>query len=109
MRRSARRIGRRPVRDGATATAPRPYLGCVPDASASAEGVSLLSVAPESPAEKAGLQSADVLVKFGDADIRSFADLDRALRDHQPGDEVAVVVRRGSEEVSLTVVLGEPR
>jgi hypothetical protein len=89
--------------------APRPYLGCVPDASASTEGVTLLGVAPESPAAQAGLQPADVLVTLGDADIHSFADLDRALRSHKPGETVAVRARRGSEEVSVTVTLGEPR
>jgi hypothetical protein len=87
----------------------RPYLGCVPDASQSTEGVSLLSVAPESPAEKAGLRTADVLVKFGEADIRSLADLDRALRNHKSGEEVAVIARRGREAIPLTVTLGEPR
>ena len=87
----------------------RPYLGCVTDNSGAAEGVTLLRVAPGSPAEQGGLRPADVLVRFGSTEIRSFGDLDQALRGHRPGEAVAVVVRRQSGEVPLTVVLGDPR
>ncbi len=89
--------------------APRAYLGCVPDASRAGEGVVFASVVPESPAAQAGLQAADILVKLGEIDIRSYADLNRALRSHRPGDEVAVQVRRGGDTVTRTVTLGEPR
>ncbi len=91
-------------------SADRPYLGCVPDASRpEEEGVALLSVAPDSPAEQAGLQPADVLVRFGEDEIRRSDDLSQALQKHKPGDAVAVVVRRGKDEMTLTVTLGEPR
>jgi S1-C subfamily serine protease len=90
-------------------SAARPYLGCVPDASRAEDGVAVLSVAPDSPAQQAGLQPADVLVKFGEDEIRRFDDLSQALQKHKPGDVVTVVVRRGTDEVSLTVTLGEPR
>jgi membrane-associated protease RseP (regulator of RpoE activity) len=89
--------------------AARPYLGCVPDASRQADGVGVLSVAADSPAAQAGLRAGDVLVKLGDTDVRTLEDLNRALRQHKPGDSVTLGVQRGAEQLSVTAVLGEPR
>jgi hypothetical protein len=87
----------------------RPYLGCVPDASRQEDGVGVLSVVADGPAAQAGLREGDVVVKWGERDIRTLDDLNQALRRHKPGDAVALGVRRGSENLSLTAVLGAPR
>ncbi len=96
--------GRRNPQDAA-----RPYLGCVPDASRQEAGVGVLSVAADSPAAQAGLREGDVLVKLGETEVRTLEDLNRALRQHKPGDSVTLGVQRGAEQLSVTAVLGEPR
>ena len=63
------------------------------------------SVAPESPAAKAGLQAGDVLVRIEGqelADLRGYSDVLKTL---EPGQTVtATVLREGEElEVSVTV------
>ena len=88
---------------------PRPYLGCTPDVSRQSEGVALLSVAADSPAEKGGLKAGDLLVKFGEDQIGSSEDLDGALRKFRPGDAVEIVVRRDGEAVTLSVTLERSR
>lgn len=87
----------------------RPYLGCVPDVSRQEAGVGLLSVAADSPAAQAGLRAGDVLVKLGDREVRTLDDLNQALRQQKPGDSITLGVQRGSEQLSVTAVLGEPR
>jgi S1-C subfamily serine protease len=69
----------------------------------------VLSVVADGPAAQAGLREGDVVVKVGDRNIRSLEDLNQALQQYKPGDSVAIGIRRGSEQLSLTAVLGEPR
>ena len=106
---SVRRIGRRPAVGGRTGPPPARTSAACRTPVDRRMAWRVLSVAPDSPAQQAGLQPADVLVKFGEDEIRRFDDLSQALQKHKPGDVVAVVVRRGTDEVSLTVTLGEPR
>lgn len=89
--------------------APRPRarvsLGSIPDYAAQVEGVALSGVRPGSPAEKAGLKAGDIIIKFGERSIRSVEEYTDALGEHKPGDEVKIVVKRGSETLTLTAVL----
>jgi len=55
-----------------------------------------------SPAEKAGLQPGDTIVKVGTADIRTWEHLDMAVG-ARPEREVDLVVKRGGREEHLTV------
>jgi S1-C subfamily serine protease len=68
-------------------------------------GVRFSGVTPGSPAEKAGVQAGDVLVRFGDKEIRNIYDYTYALGAHKPGETVTVVVKRGGKDVSLEVTL----
>jgi hypothetical protein len=91
-------------RDGA-----RPYFGSIPDFSSDAEGYAIQGVAPGSPAEVAGIQGGDVIVRLGGSQIGGLDDFDLALRKFSAGQEVEVVVRRGGEEVNLKATLAKPR
>lgn len=91
-------------RDGA-----RPYFGSIPDFGSDAAGYAIQGVAPGSPAAEGGLQSGDVIVKLGGNQIGGLDDFDLALRKYAAGQEVEVVVLRGSEEVTLKVTLALPR
>ncbi|MCM8750603.1 trypsin-like peptidase domain-containing protein [Thermomicrobiaceae bacterium CFH 74404] len=70
-------------------------------------GVLVVSVAPGSPAEQAGLTPGDIIVRFGGQEVTRVSDLEQALRQHQPGDQVEIVINREGSERSLTVTLGE--
>lgn len=83
----------------------RVYFGTVPDYAAMVEGVQLNGVREGSPAEKAGLKAGDIIVKFGDREIKNVYDYTYALQDHKPGDKVDVVVQRGAERLTLHVTL----
>lgn len=87
----------------------RPYLGSIPDFSQKVEGYALMGVAADSPAERAGMKSGDVIVKFGDSKIGGLEDIDGALRNFKAGDSVPVVVQRDGKPVTVNVVLDPPR
>jgi hypothetical protein len=84
----------------------RVWVGGIPDYSAEAPGVRFTGVTPGSPAEKAGVLAGDVLVRFGEKEIRNVYDYTYALADRKPGDRVAIVVKREGKDVPLEVVLG---
>ena len=83
-----------------------PYLGSIPDMSPIDFGVRLSGVRAGSPAEEGGLQSGDVVVEFGGQETGDLYAYTYALRAHEPGDEVEIVVLRDGERVTLTVTLG---
>jgi serine protease Do len=57
------------------------------------------------PAARCGVQAGDVLVRAGGAPVTSSLDLERAMLDHQAGEKIALVVRRGTSEQQLELVL----
>ena len=82
------------------------YAGTVPDMSNTSEGFKLSGVSPGGPAEKAGLKGGDTMLKFGDREINNIYDFVYALQDHVPGDVVKVIVKRGTEKLTLSLTLG---
>jgi putative serine protease PepD len=69
-------------------------------------GVLVDSVAPDSPAERAGIQAGDIIVGIGDDDVSSVEDMFIAIRSHRIGDEVPVRIVRGDETLTVDVTLG---
>lgn len=84
----------------------RVYVGTVPDFSYSDPGYKISGVQAGSPAEKAGVLAGDIMVKFGDKEIKDLYDYTAALGEYKPGQEVNVVLKRGNEEVTVTIKLG---
>ncbi len=68
-------------------------------------GVMVMRVIPESPAERADLQSGDVVVAIADTRVASMEDLQREIRTRTAGDTVSLVVVRGSDEGRVRVTL----
>jgi len=83
----------------------RVSVGTVPDYAAEVEGMKLSGVRQGSPAEKAGLQSGDIIIKFGKFEIKNVYDYTYALGEFSPGQKVPIVVKRGQQTVTLTVTL----
>ena len=78
----------------------------MPDFSFEGEGVRVQQVMPGSGAEKAGLVAGDVIITVDDGDVTDLRSFSNLLKNHVPGDSVAVTVVRGGEEITLQAVLG---
>ena len=74
---------------------------------AAAEGALVSEVLPGTPAEEAGLEVGDVILRVGDAPIREHGDLAPAVAVLAPGEEAELELRRKGEVVraSLTLAL----
>ena len=86
-------------------TIQRPWLG-VQIADADNGGAQLVDVVNGSPADDAGLQTGDVVLKVGDETVADGGDLRQAVGDHKPGDELTLEVRRNGSTREITVTLG---
>ena len=83
----------------------RVSLGLIPDYASEVTGLKISGVRPGSPAEKAGLQGEDIIIKFDDADVKNIYDFMHVLGKYKPGDKVTIIVKRGSTELPLTATL----
>jgi S1-C subfamily serine protease len=83
----------------------RVTLGIIPDYASDADGLQIMGVKPGGPAETAGLQKGDVIIKFGTHDIKNIYDYTYALGEFKPGDETEVVVKRGTDTITFKVLM----
>jgi S1-C subfamily serine protease len=70
-------------------------------------GVLISSVAEDSPAEKAGLQAGDVIVKIDGEEIENRRDIIEILEDKEVGDEITVSIIRDGKSKKKKVTLAE--
>ncbi|MEO6595106.1 MAG: PDZ domain-containing protein, partial [Planctomycetota bacterium] len=70
-------------------------------------GARLLKVTPKGPAATAGLLDGDVVVALGGAAFGGYANLTRAVLEHQPNDTLELRVRRGEQTLDIPVKLDE--
>jgi serine protease Do len=80
------------------------YFGIVLDSNA--KGCVVKEVTEGSPAEKAGIQVGDKIIKFDRETIDEGDELRDLVEGHKPGDQVKLEIVRGSETVPMTVRLG---
>jgi membrane-associated protease RseP (regulator of RpoE activity) len=92
--------------DAGAAWQGRVHLGIYPD-SQKGRGVRVAKVSKDSPAQRAGLQKGDRIMKLGDTDIDDLGDLRSALEGFKDGDETTVVVRRKKKTTEMTIRFGE--
>jgi serine protease Do len=72
------------------------------------EGIVVVSVSPNTPAERAGVERGDIITRVDDTPIKQGGDLRRVLRDRRPGDDVRItVVRIGGGTRTLNARLAE--
>jgi len=83
------------------------YLGTIPDMTGSPGGVRITGVRAGSPAEQAGLKAGDVITAIGTKIVANLYNMTDALRSHQAGDTVIIVVKRDGVEQRVTAVLGK--
>lgn len=70
-------------------------------------GALVASITPDGPAEKAGLEHGDVILRFAGKDINEMRTLPRTVAETPIGDTVDVVVWREGAEVTLKVTVEE--
>ena len=92
----------------------RPWIGVKTELPATANprdalraGVVVRSVVPGSPAARAGLRPGDLLAQAQGRPLRNPYDWDALLLGLRVGEEVRLTVRRGSQEVPVTVTVAD--
>jgi serine protease Do len=70
-------------------------------------GALITSVTSGSPADKAGLRAADVIIKIDGEDISTTEDLVSAIGSHQIGDQVEIIYYRGNVQKVANATLEE--
>jgi serine protease Do len=68
-------------------------------------GAVVVNVTEGSPAEDAGIETGDVIVEIGGDAIEESGDVPEAIRRHEPGDEVEVVLLRDDERTTVRAAL----
>lgn len=69
------------------------------------QGVAVKNVSPSSSASKAGIQSGDIITKFGNQTVKTTDDLNSAKSNYNVGDSVPVTVYRNGSTKDLTITL----
>ncbi len=85
----------------------RAVLGVTTEAKSDIDGVYISDVAKGTGADKAGMQSGDVIKKINNVKIHKFSDLIGQLTAKRPGDTVVVTVEREGGTKNLNVKLSE--
>lgn len=85
-----------------------PFIGVLPrrPIAGKPEGLFVRFVYPDSPAAAAGIEPGDEVTKFAGVKLNSPAKLREKLSESVPQDAVQVEIRRGSETLKRTLVLG---
>jgi len=68
-------------------------------------GAIVNTVRPDSPADKIGIRTGDVIVEIDGQTIDGSGGVIGAIRDHQPGDKVTVTVERDGKQMTFDVTL----
>jgi hypothetical protein len=79
-----------------------PYLGVA----FGGNSARVSEVVPKGPADVAGIEAGDVVVRLGRTKIAAGQDVRRALAGHTPGERVEVELRRGVQVLTVNVVIG---
>ncbi len=70
-------------------------------------GALVVGVTPDDPADRAGLESGDVIIAFNDQPVQDSTDLTRKIGRQDPGARATIVYWREGQEHTVEVELGE--
>ncbi len=84
---------------------PKVMIGITMTNSEDAEGVLVTSVVDGLPAEKAGIQADDRIIRLGDEKVENEGQFRSILRNLNPGDTVKVAVVRDDKELAFDITL----
>lgn len=86
---------------GSRASSFKVTLGVVPDYTYGKKGMRIDGVSEGKPAQKAGLQQGDVILKIGDKEIEDIYAYMEALGSFEPEQSTTIVIQRGEEQLTL--------
>lgn len=89
------RTGNQAVASSPARTTARAWLGVDTTSFPPADGVMVVGVVPGSPADVAGLQPGDVITQIGNRPVQAPTDLEAALADMHPGQQVEIHYAQG--------------
>jgi S1-C subfamily serine protease len=69
--------------------------------------VKISGTKPDGPAEKAGIQSGDILVSLAGREIKNIYDYTNILSDMNPDEEYSLEVVRNGERIGMVIVAGK--
>ena len=78
-------------------------LGVVPDYMFDGKGMRIDGISEDKPAQKAGLQKGDIVIKLGDSLVTNMMSYMKALSVFEKGDKSKVIVKRGEKEVEKEI------
>lgn len=78
-------------------------LGVVPDYLYTGEGMRIDGVSEDRPAQKAGLQQGDVVMKLGDFETKSMMNYMKALSKFEEGQTTTAVIERNGKAMEVSV------
>jgi S1-C subfamily serine protease len=84
----------------------RPKMGVELEETENGKGLKVLKVAPDSPAEKAGLQKDDVVRHIGDKEVSSIQDVREAISSNEGN--IRLEVWRDGKKIDFTVSIPKP-
>lgn len=64
-------------------------------------GVYIAEVMANTPAQKSGIKTGDVIVKVGDDNVTTMSDLNKSLYKYSVGDKSQIVINRGGKEIKV--------
>ncbi len=71
------------------------------------KGVIILEIAPNSPADKAGLRPGDIIIKMDNQEIESKSQLGKMLYKYNKGDKANLIIVRNGKEIPVVVVFNQ--
>ncbi|QOD59635.1 M28 family peptidase [Polaribacter haliotis] len=78
-------------------------LGVIPDYMFDGKGMRIDGISEDKPAQKAGLQKGDIVIKLGDSAVTNMMSYMRALSVFEKGNTTKVIVKRGNTEVEKEI------
>ena len=78
-------------------------LGVIPDYLFDGEGMRIDGISEDKPAQKAGLQKGDIVIKLGDTEVIDMNSYMLALSKFEKGNSTKVVVKRGNKEIEADI------
>jgi len=70
-------------------------------------GALVAEVVPEGPADKAGIQSGDIILEVGETSVDTLGTFRNVVAFAKPGQELVLKIRRNDEEMVVTAVIGD--
>ncbi|TXG37231.1 M20/M25/M40 family metallo-hydrolase [Seonamhaeicola maritimus] len=78
-------------------------LGVVPDYMFDGKGMRIDGISEDKPAQKAGLQKGDIVIKLGDAEVTDMMTYMKALSTYEKGNKAKVVVDRDGQQIEAEI------